>query len=139
ALAEGKLDTAITYLKRALERDTEPFMIYFRLANAYQKRGDLQEAANAYGEVIKLFPVLFDARYNLGVIYAAQKRFDAAAREFEATLNLNPRFSVAYYQLALVQVKLGKQDDARKHLETYLKNAPDGEFFQDAKRRLASL
>jgi superkiller protein 3 len=85
ALADGKLDSSIAYFKRALEHDSEHFMIYFHLANAYQKRGNLREAADAYQQVIKLFPVLFDARYNLGVVYGRQGKFDAAAKEFEET------------------------------------------------------
>jgi tetratricopeptide (TPR) repeat protein len=139
ALADNKLDSAIAYLKKALERDTEPFMIYFQLANAYQKRGDLPEAADAYKQVIKLFPVLFDARYNLGMVYSKQKRWADAATEFEETLKLNARFSPAHYQLAAVQTKLGKRQDAKQHLQEYLKNAPDGEYVADAKKLLASL
>jgi tetratricopeptide (TPR) repeat protein len=139
ALHDNKLDSAIGYLKKALERDTEPFMIYFHLANAYQKRGNLSEAADAYQQVIKLFPVLFDARYNLGMVYSKQNRWTDAANEFEETLKLNPRFSPAHYQLAAVQTKLGKRQDAKQHLEMYLKNAPDGEYVADARKLLASL
>jgi tetratricopeptide (TPR) repeat protein len=139
ALADGKLDSAIAYFKKALERDTEQFMIYFHLANAYQKRGNLREAADAYQQVIKLFPVLFDARYNLGVVFSRQNRWTDAEKEFLETLTLNPRFSLAHYQLGAAQIKLGKRQEAKKHLEDYLKIAPDGEFVADAKKLLASL
>jgi tetratricopeptide (TPR) repeat protein len=139
ALSDGKLDSSIVYFKRALEHDSEQFIIHFHLANAYQKRGNLREAAEAYQQVIKLFPVLFDARYNLGVVYSLQGKLDAAVQEFEATLNLNPRFTATHYQLAAVQAKQGKKQDAKKHLEEYLKNAPEGEFVASAKKLLASL
>jgi superkiller protein 3 len=138
-LADGKLDSAIAYFMKALERDTEPFMIYFHLANAYQQRGNLREATEAYQQVIKLFPVLFNARYNLGVVFSKQNRWADAEKEFQETLALNPRFSPAQYQLGATQLKLGKPQDAKKHLEAYLKVAPDGEFVADAKKLLASL
>jgi tetratricopeptide (TPR) repeat protein len=89
--------------------------------------------------VIKLFPVLFDARYNLGVVFSKQNRWIDAEKEFQETLNLNPRFSPAHYQMAAAQVKLGKRQEAKKHLEDYLKMAPDGEYVADAKKLLASL
>jgi tetratricopeptide (TPR) repeat protein len=139
ARAEGKLDTAIAYFKKALELEGDRFMVYYYLADAYQKRGDLAEAAEAYRQVIKLFPVLFDARYNLGLVYFRQGRFDAAAEEFTGTLQLNPRFSVAHYQLGVVQATQGKKEDAKKHLQEYLAKAPEGEFVADAKRLLKSL
>jgi tetratricopeptide (TPR) repeat protein len=99
----------------------------------------LREAADAYQQVIKLFPVLFDARYNLGVVYSKQNRWADAVVEFEETLKLNARFSPAHYQLAAAQTKLGKRKEAKQHLELYLKNAPDGEYVADAKKLLASL
>jgi tetratricopeptide (TPR) repeat protein len=139
AFADGKVDSSIAYFKKALERDTEQFMIYFHLANAYKKRGNLREAADAYQQVIKLFPVLFDARYNLGVVFSQQNRWVEAEKEFQETLTLNPRFSPAHYQMAVARVKLGKRQEAKKHLQDYLKMAPDGEYVADAKKLLASL
>ena len=41
--------------------------------------------------------------------------------------------------MATAQAKLGKRKEAKKHIEDYLKMAPDGEYVADARKLLASL
>ena len=52
------------------------------------------------------------ARYNLGVVYMEQRRWDRAAEELKASLEINPDRADAHYRLARCQYELGQLEHA---------------------------
>jgi tetratricopeptide (TPR) repeat protein len=52
------------------------------------------------------------ARYNLGVIYMRQRRFDLAAHELTASLSINPDRTDAHYRLGWCSAELGRIEEA---------------------------
>jgi Tfp pilus assembly protein PilF len=64
--------------------------------------------------------------YNdLGVLYAEQKEWGEAANQHQLALNTDSHFTEAYYNLALMKIKLGSTDDAISLLETYIRLETD--------------
>jgi tetratricopeptide (TPR) repeat protein len=61
------------------------------------------------------------------------KDFDAAAREFETAARKAPFWPDAYYNLAVLQGKLGRYDDAIANLRKYLDLAPDADDAEQVK------
>lgn len=80
--------------------------------------------------MIKDAPNYPDAHYNLGLIYAGQKRFDEAVNEFQSALKLNPDYGRAYNNLGLAYMKQGKIDDAVIHFKKAIDMNPDNENYR---------
>src|ERR1700683_80627 len=66
------------------------FYLYANRADAHFAEGDKQQALDDYNEALRLAPHNADLFYNRGVFYAAQNDGDAAMRDFQAALGINP-------------------------------------------------
>ena len=114
------LERAIEMFGRASERDPDHAGSRAGLANAYalsvsgyyrdRERLDLaiEQATIALG----LEPRMAEAHKALGIAYASKGWLSSAAREYERALELRPDYLAALNNLALVQVTLGRLDQA---------------------------
>src|SRR5882762_6881299 len=89
-LRDGKVDEAITELKRAAELAPSSAVITTNLAFAYDKGGKADEAVTAYRKVLELEPANAIARNNLGNLLTRQGQYEEATREFEELLRRDP-------------------------------------------------
>jgi tetratricopeptide (TPR) repeat protein len=60
----------------------------------------------------------------LGVWFAEHKQFSCAIDSFEAALRIDPGSWEAHYDLGLVLIDAGRDDDAERHLRAALPSAP---------------
>ncbi|MDI6729225.1 MAG: tetratricopeptide repeat protein [Thermodesulfovibrionales bacterium] len=74
--------------------------------------------------MIKDAPNYPDAHYNLGLIYAGQKRFDEAVNEFQSALKINPNHVETISNLGLVYATQGRLNDAVHELQKALSIKP---------------
>ncbi|MEW6738328.1 MAG: tetratricopeptide repeat protein [Nitrospirota bacterium] len=74
--------------------------------------------------MIKDAPDYPDGYYNLGLIYAEQKRFDYAVMEFQNALKLNPHHVETLNNLGLVYATQGRLNDAIHELQKALQIKP---------------
>ena len=65
------------------------------------------------------------ARYNLGIAYEAQGRWDAALVEFIAAVDLNPKMVYADFRAGRLLDRLGRGGEAERFLRMALAIAPD--------------
>jgi tol-pal system protein YbgF len=82
-----------------------------------------------------------NARYGVGEGFFALTQFDSAATEYGAVVRDHAngdRAPAALYKLALSEEKLGRANDAKKHLEDLVKRFPDSGEAQLARERLGS-
>jgi arylsulfatase A-like enzyme/Flp pilus assembly protein TadD len=93
----------------------------FRLAAA----GRDQEAVVAFGRVLDVYPLLFDARYELGQALARLGRHAEAYEAFKAALRASPSLA-GPISLALGRVclKLGRHDEAEANARVALRSSP---------------
>jgi len=94
------------------------------LGVAYEKKGELDLAAREYERALKKDPASFQARFNLGNVRLAEKRYDAAREEYLAALALRPGDPEATNNLAWVSILSGSgREDALRRMEETLTDA----------------
>jgi len=84
----------------------------FQTAQEAKARGDLEQAAQAYLEVIRRDPGMVNAFHNLGIVYFSQKKYGDAIPVLEEALRLNPRLVGAYVVLGLAHYELDQPQKA---------------------------
>lgn len=68
-LTNNQSDLALSYLTRAIERDSENPILYFAQGALYDKIEDFNNAKLLYAQAIVLNSNYFDAYFNLGLLY----------------------------------------------------------------------
>jgi tetratricopeptide (TPR) repeat protein/tRNA A-37 threonylcarbamoyl transferase component Bud32 len=100
----------------------------FQLAGLYLKEKDYAKAIESYQRGLKQEPKSSDALFNLGYAYAVTKDYPKAEDAYTRAVNLNPPYlDEALFNLAMVQVKLGKRDQSVKSLERAIQVNPKNE------------
>ena len=98
---EGNLDYAIQVLERALQRDPKNPDIALNLGNAYRKR-DVGQGGKAYENyklATELNPRFAYPWVRIAKIYETQKQWDLVLENLNKALQVDPNFSLAYYEL----------------------------------------
>ena len=90
----------------------------------YQKRGENEEAIEAFKTSIGVDWKYPEAHINLGGLYAEQGLLKEAIREYKITLQLKPKFPEAHYNLGKAYAELGLTDEAEKEYRMALKQKP---------------
>ncbi|UFS72769.1 tetratricopeptide repeat protein [Geomonas sp. RF6] len=109
-------------------RDTDNASI--NLGLAYLGSGEYQQALPILRGVIARNPADARARLQLGRVYFAMDRTEAAIAEYKKALELNRSYANAYYYLALAQVKMKDTGAARSAFREVIRIAPDSEIGQ---------
>ncbi|MGH7435100.1 MAG: tetratricopeptide repeat protein [Polyangiaceae bacterium] len=81
------------------------------LGRSYQGAGEDDRALAEYEEALRLAPAEI-AHNNIAVIYMKRGQWDAAARELDAELTLNPGYARAYFNRAIVLRREGRSAEA---------------------------
>ena len=72
---------------------------YIILGDAYHKLGDGGNAVTSYQKALTLDPKLAEAKCRIGLIYLSQNNKDYFIPAFEESIQLDPSYGPAYYQL----------------------------------------
>lgn len=111
-------------------------LLAHRLADACVAQGDLLAAAAAYRTSVEFFPNNAAAWSGLGRVLAAEKHYHDAATAFERSLRLVEDQDDIRESLALVLMKLGQRDEARRILSALALKTPDNARVHAALRLL---
>lgn len=84
----------------------------FEQAQRARARGNLEQAAHTYQEVIRRDPQFVNAYHNLGIVYLSQRKYQDAIAVLEKAVKLNPRLAGAYVVLGLARYELNQADKA---------------------------
>jgi len=103
---------------------TDPAKVAARAVDL-QKQGKLEDAAAEYRRFLELAPRSWEARSNLGVVYAQLGRFDDAVTQYREALALRPSAVAVRYNLSAALYKATRFADAVAELEAVLKAQPD--------------
>jgi tetratricopeptide (TPR) repeat protein len=87
-------------------------VIRYSLANEYLARGNMEAAIRNYRIAIKLSPGHQNAHAALGVVLAAQKKFDEAISQFRWVIAASPRYAPAHNNLGDALRAQGKLEEA---------------------------
>lgn len=114
----GEYPEAEEVLARIEGRDDSPrVLLYAGLLAA--RRGDFAVASEQLEEVVARLPGDHVAAYELGLLHLDGDDPDRAASSFLEALRRRPDHAQSHYNLALALRRLGRDAEARQHLERY--------------------
>jgi len=137
ALARASVQTkdyakAIEAANKALAIDPDEVDMYAVLYNAYTATGNTAKAAEAKKKLPANAGSLFNDAAKL--INAGK---DAVAEPLlKQAIVADDKFAAAYYELGMLQVRAGKNADAKANLQKYLELEPNGKDASTAKEML---
>jgi TolB-like protein/Flp pilus assembly protein TadD len=126
---------AIKYFTEATKRDPEFALGYAGLADAFslyptaslvnRSVDNFARARAAAEKAIALDETLAEAHTSLAAVYFfGERNMEAAMREFQRALELNPHYPTAHQWYAIALSENGRHDEARKHAEEAVTEDP---------------
>ncbi len=125
----GQFDLASISLEKAVAVNPQDTKIMSTLADAYQKAGHVDKAAETYKKLVELNPD--DAKYYLNTIvkmYDGAGMPDKAIETTKAMIDLNPQDADAIYNLGYMYVQLKKFDEAVETFKKAIDVRPNFEY-----------
>lgn len=120
------LPCALEKLARFAEQKPENALANYYYAIALWKKSrrtpdgaDAARAESSLKKAVVLDPKLAGPYLQLGMLYAAQNKTDAAIAAFQKAISAEANLSEAHYELGLAYKRLGKDADARREFQTY--------------------
>ena len=108
----GKLEEAISLLRKALQLNLGTTSIKARLGLYLQEYGEIQESIQLLQEALQQDPYHTEAYNYLGVSYFKTGNLDQAEKAFQEALKLDSDYAMAINNLGNVYLTQGKYDQA---------------------------
>lgn len=139
--ATAEFKKAITEFEAVLAEDPEHISALTNLGVAYYNIGELDKAIAEYQKALELAPNDSDIHSNLAAAYVQKQDFEQALAEYQRAVELNPELSQAYFGLGVINLALGKNDEARTAFENFIKydDGKDAIATQQAQQYLEQL
>jgi Tfp pilus assembly protein PilF len=118
-LNQQKLDASRQILEQLAQRNPKDPRVWYNLGLLYRNSGQAEQALQAFAKASELAPNDADANYFIGDLYTQLQQYDKAASAYERALTLNPFHVSSEFGLARAQQRLGRTEDARKHLARF--------------------
>lgn len=120
----GKNMAAAAAFRRALAIEPGYWPARLRLADALLNGGDLDASRTEYEALVRDFPELAVAHYDLGRLLWTRGDAAAAVERYQRAVELEPQFGRAHYALALAFRDAGAGERAETHLNAYRRLGP---------------
>lgn len=120
---QGQSKLALDYFSRAEQADPGNPDILFREAWAFEHQGQLNQAEQAYRDMLAQRPNYWPAYNNLGVVLTRQAKYPDAAQAFASAAAAAPKVALPMANLAQTYLEMGRRDDARAALKESLARA----------------
>lgn len=115
---------AFSDLQKAVELNPNLPDVYSYYGLALLVTGDQAGAKKAFERELKSNPNNFDANLRMGVLLRQDEDNETALKYFQHALEVRPGDFGARYQIAAVQLAMGRLVEARRNLEALVKDAP---------------
>jgi len=117
---------AIRAYREALRLDSDAFRVEanYWLANCYAELGWTDDAVQAYKQVLTYQPDSYIAAYNMGQLYAQQKKYAQAIPYFKQAVESKPEKAGAHYNLAVCYAETAQPDLAHQAFASALDADP---------------
>jgi predicted Zn finger-like uncharacterized protein len=124
ALSQGRYDTAIAELKKALTLDPSDVRAEFRLAVAYTKHRDFDDAKKTFDAVEKVDTDYPGLALERGELYEAMGQKDQALKAYETALAKAPNDLDLMLRVGCGKVAAGRAKEAEELLHKVLEQRP---------------
>ena len=119
---------ALDFYKTALDVDPKGLEAMYGIAMVEQNRRNLEEAKAYYRSILAIEPEYYTALYNQGYIKLVyESEYDSATYFFQKTVDIEPLYTDAWFNLGLSEQARGKNREALKAFKETLKIDPDYE------------
>jgi tetratricopeptide (TPR) repeat protein len=112
-------EEAAAAYRRAIEADSEHVDAHVNLGRLRHEAGAVTEAEVHYRRALELRSTDLTARFNLGVALEDMNRLPEARNAYREAVLADPDHADAHYNLAGILERLGKHNQALRHLKTY--------------------
>jgi predicted Zn-dependent protease len=136
---KGEFDQALQEYRAAIEIDDTQPQFHCGVGEVYIKKEDTPNALESFQRAKELDPKLFRGRLDLGYAQFLAERYEPAAGELEAAVEIVPTSPSAQYFLGRSYEKLGRRTEAIESYENAAALAPDTDLGKDAGQRAAAL
>lgn len=119
----GNLQYAVEKLETALVRDPKNAEIALNLGNAYRKIDPGQGGGKAYEKyklALQLNPNFVYPYIRIAKLFETQKNWELVLENLNKAVEIDPNFSLAYYELFYYYFQTLKFDEAEKFLKKYV-------------------
>jgi tetratricopeptide (TPR) repeat protein len=98
--------------------------VHVLYAKALQLTGDSDQSLKEYKAELAIDPFSFESNLQIGAMLRQEQTYGEAAQYFTRALETRPGDPAVRYQLAVIALDQGKADDARRELESLVKESP---------------
>jgi superkiller protein 3 len=115
----GRYDEALTVFHKAVELDPYLTDAHNFLGATYDELGQKAEAEREYRIALAdpAYPTPELVWLNLGLLYVSEGREAEAVEAFRKSVEINPKYYKAHYELALTLERLGQLEEAIREFE----------------------
>ncbi len=117
AMYAGRLKEAEGALGAVLSADGGNVPARGDLGDCYRREGRWAEAAREWEEALRRDPKYAPAAEALGEMWLGRKEYEKARRAFERLVEIDARSYAGQFGLGLADERLGRTEEARKHVE----------------------
>jgi Flp pilus assembly protein TadD len=122
---KGKIDEAVSHLRKALQVNPQSYLAHTNLGAALQELGESEQAIIHYLRALRIKPDYVSARYNLGNLLLRAGRLEEAINHFREALRSRPDDAGAHNSLGSALGMQGKLAEAAAHFEEAARLDPE--------------
>jgi tetratricopeptide (TPR) repeat protein len=121
----GRIEEAITMMKKSIEIKPDEEIGYINLGCIYQDLGRNEEAIAMLKKAIEINPDRAEAHNNLGLAYEAIGKLPEAIVSYKKAVKIRPDYAKGYNNLANIYVDLGQYTEAVDAYKKAIRINPD--------------
>ena len=117
--SEEKLHTFATSQNGNAEANYYYGLLLFKRAGQLQREADFQHAETYFQKALAIDPSFGEVYLQLGMLYNARGKKEAALQEFAKAVRATPQLTSAHYQLSLAYRRSGESGKADQEMKKY--------------------
>ena len=131
-----RFDKAIEFYENARKIKPDDYQTIVNIGNSYLDSRQYEQAEKWYLQALEKKPDDINVRTDLGVTFVerANPDFERAAKEFQTSLQKNPRHEPTIYNLGVAYFKKGNLEEAQKTLRQLETINPQSQLIERLKK-----
>lgn len=117
AMYAGRLQQAETAFSAVLRQDATNIPARGDLGDCYRRAGRWDDASREWDEALRRDPKYAPAAEAMGEMWLERKQYEKARRAFERLIEIDARSYAGQFGLGVAEERLGRKEEARKHLK----------------------
>ncbi len=132
------LDKAAEFFERAHQIKPEDYQTTVKTGNAYFDAGQFEQAQKFYEEALAKKPDDVNVRTDLGITFVerAKPDLDRAIREFQTSLQTNPKHEQTLYNLGIAYIEKGNFDETNKIISQLEATNPNSQLTEKLREKI---